>query len=150
MDNNYSLYEINLQREILKEKSDEILADYHKYMQRHGVRELDIKTSIGQLYKVVEDISCNIFKSSKYESLKELSEANVKLGLAREILKNIETNEDMPESLNKYFDEFFEKCKTLSLEELREISAKAKDEETRLFIGAIIDYFIKLHFTKVL
>ncbi|WP_300344545.1 hypothetical protein [Fusobacterium sp.] len=83
-----SLYEINLQREILREKSAEILADFFRYMETQKIEEFDIKTSIGQLYQTVEDIYNNIFKSSKFEGMRELAEANGKLDLAREILKN--------------------------------------------------------------
>ena len=32
-----SLYEINLQREILREKSAEILADFNKYMRENNI-----------------------------------------------------------------------------------------------------------------
>lgn len=83
-----NLYEINLQREILREKSAEILADFFRYMETQKIEEFDIKTSIGQLYQTVEDIYNNIFKSSKFEGMRELAEANGKLDLAREILKN--------------------------------------------------------------
>ena len=83
-----SLYEINLKREILREKSAEILADFHRYMEIHKIEEFDIKTPIGQLHKTVGNIYRNIFKTNKFEGDKELSEANGKLDLAREILRN--------------------------------------------------------------
>ncbi len=82
-----SLYEINLQRDILREKSIEILADFFRYMETQKIEEFDIKTPIGQLYQTVGDIYCNIFKP-EYENMEKLNEANGKLDLAREILKN--------------------------------------------------------------
>jgi|GEM_PF-3197700 hypothetical protein len=56
----------------------------------------------------------------------------------------------MPKDLDKYFDDFFETCKKLSLEEMREIAFNAKDDETRFFISSIIDYFIEISFNKAL
>ncbi|WP_187106740.1 hypothetical protein [Fusobacterium mortiferum] len=49
----------------------------------------------------------------------------------------------MPKDLDKYFDDFFEVYKTLSLEELQKIAFNAKDDETRHFFGAIVNYSIK-------
>ncbi|MSS61453.1 hypothetical protein [Fusobacterium sp. FSA-380-WT-2B] len=56
----------------------------------------------------------------------------------------------MTKDLDKYFDEFYEVYKTLSLEELQKIAFNAKDEETRLFFGAIVNYSIKVNFNKAL
>lgn len=83
-----SLYEINLQREILREKSAGILADFHRYMEDKNIEEFDIKTPIGQLHEIVGNIYRNIFKSEIYKNSNELAEANGKLDLAQEILKN--------------------------------------------------------------
>lgn len=47
-----SLYEINLQREILREKSAEILADFHRYMEEKNIEQFDLNTPIGILHKV--------------------------------------------------------------------------------------------------
>lgn len=82
-----TLYEINLQREILREKSAEILSDFHRYMEENNIEEFDIKTPIGILHKVVGNIYRNIFKS-EYDTIGKLEEANGKLELAKEILKN--------------------------------------------------------------
>lgn len=56
----------------------------------------------------------------------------------------------MPKDLDKYFDDFFETCKKLSLEEMREIAFNAKDDETRHFFGAIVNYSIKSNLKKAL
>ncbi len=82
-----SLYEINLQREILREKSAEILADFHRYMEEKNIEQFDLNTPIGILHKVVGGIYRNIFKS-EYETREKIDEANGKLDLAKEILKN--------------------------------------------------------------
>ena len=42
-----NLYEINLQREILREKSAEILADFHRYMEEKNIEQFDLNTPIG-------------------------------------------------------------------------------------------------------
>lgn len=52
--------------------------------------------------------------------------------------------------LDKYFDEFYEIYKTLSLEELQKIAFNAKNEEARHFFGAIVNYSIKSNFKKAL
>ena len=82
-----SLYEINLQREILREKSAEILADFHRYMEEKNIEQFDLNTPIGILHKVVGSIYRNIFKS-EYETREKIDEANGKLDLAKDILKN--------------------------------------------------------------
>lgn len=82
-----SLYEINLQREILREKSAEILADFHRYMEEKNIEQFDIKTPIGILHKIVGDIYRNIFKS-EYDTKEKINEANGKLDLAKEILNS--------------------------------------------------------------
>ena len=56
----------------------------------------------------------------------------------------------MPKDLDKYFDDFFETCKKLSLEEMREIAFNAKDDETRFFISSIVNYFMKVNLKKAL
>lgn len=56
----------------------------------------------------------------------------------------------MPKDLDKYFDEFYEVYKTLSLEELQKIAFNAKDDETRHFFGAIVNYSIKSNLKKAL
>lgn len=56
----------------------------------------------------------------------------------------------MPKDLDKYFDDFFETCKKLSLEEMREIAFNAKDDETRFFINSIVNYFMKVNLKKAL
>lgn len=56
----------------------------------------------------------------------------------------------MPKDLDKYFDDFYETCKKLSLEELGEIAFNAKDDETRFFINSIVNYFIGINFKKAL
>lgn len=78
-----SLYEINLQREILREKSAEILADYIRFFNKNGKDNKIIE----KLYNTVEYIHTHIF-DPEYNSLEKLKEANGKLDLAREILKN--------------------------------------------------------------
>lgn len=83
-----SLYEINLKREILREKSSEILADFHRYMEEKNIEQFDLNTPIGILHKTVGDIYRNIFKI-EYETIEKIYEANGKLDLAKEILKNI-------------------------------------------------------------
>ena len=83
-----SLYEINLKREILREKSAEILADFHRYMEIHKIEEFDIKTPIGQSHKIVGNIYRNIFKP-EYGTTEKLNEANIKLDLAWNIIKNL-------------------------------------------------------------
>lgn len=82
------LFKVNLQREILREKSAEVLADFHRYLIAQNLEELDPNTTIGLLYKTVGDIYRNIFKERKYKGLYELAQANGKLDLAREILIN--------------------------------------------------------------
>lgn len=56
----------------------------------------------------------------------------------------------MPKDLDKYFDDFFETCKKLSLEEMGEIAFNAKDDETRFFINSIVNYFMKVNLKKAL
>lgn len=56
----------------------------------------------------------------------------------------------MPKDLDKYFDDFFEVYKTLSLEELQKIAFNAKDDETRFFINSIVNYFMKVNLKKAL
>ncbi|MCF0171908.1 hypothetical protein [Fusobacterium varium] len=83
-----TLYEINLQREILREKSAEVLSDYRRYFRKHKI-DSDSKAPINFLYNAVGDIYRNIFKP-EYDEYSKLQEANGKLDLARETLKNIQ------------------------------------------------------------
>lgn len=81
------LYEINLQREIIREKSAEILADFHRYMEEKNIEQFELNTTIGILHKTVGDIYRNIFKS-EFDTREKIDEANGKLDLAKEILIN--------------------------------------------------------------
>lgn len=76
-----NLYEINLQREILREKSSEILADYRRFFKKNGKDNKIIE----KLYNTVEYIHTHIF-DPEYNSLEKLKEANGKLDLTKEIL----------------------------------------------------------------
>ncbi|STO35695.1 Uncharacterised protein [Fusobacterium necrogenes] len=80
-----SLYEINLQREILREKSAEILADYRRHFKKYGKNNKILEN----LYNSVEYIHTNIF-DSEYNSIEKLSTANGKLDLAWDIIKNLD------------------------------------------------------------
>lgn len=51
-------------------------------------------------------------------------------------------------NLNKYFNEFYEMYKSLSLEELSEVAFATKDEEIRLFLGMLINYSLEVNFKK--
>lgn len=79
-----SLYEINLQREILREKSSEILADYRRYFKENGKNDKVIE----KLYNSVEYIHTHIF-DPEYDSVEKLKETNGKLDLSKEILTAI-------------------------------------------------------------
>lgn len=80
-----SLYEINLQREILREKSAEILADYRRCFKKYGKNNKILEN----LYNSVEHIHINIF-DSEYNSIEKLNTANGKLDLAWDIIKNLD------------------------------------------------------------
>ena len=123
-----SLYEINLQREILREKSAEILADFHRYMEEKNIEQFDLNTPIGILHKVVGGIYRNIFKS-EYETREKIDEANGKLDLAKEILKNSYLQK---ENYIK-FKEFYEEYTKLSFLDFEELISNAKDEKEKLF-----------------
>lgn len=86
-----SLYEINLQREILREKSAEILADFNKYMRENNINysNNEIKNPIVALYYNVIEIYNNIF-TPKYKDILKLEAVNGKLDLAKDILKSME------------------------------------------------------------
>jgi hypothetical protein len=82
-----SLYEINLKREILREKSAEILADYDKYLDENNI-SYESLNPIRVLEKIISEIYRNIFKP-EYENIEKLNEANTKLDLALEVLKKL-------------------------------------------------------------
>ena len=82
-----SLYEINLKREILREKSAEILADYDKYLDENNIGYESLNP-IRVLEKIISEIYRNIFKP-EYENIEKLNEANTKLDLALEVLKKL-------------------------------------------------------------
>lgn len=83
-----SLYEINLQREILREKSAEILADYDKYLDKNNIGQ-DSLNPIRILEKTISEIYRNIFKP-EYENIEKLNTANGQLDLAWDIIKNLD------------------------------------------------------------
>ncbi len=140
-----SLYEINLQREILREKSAEILADFHRYMEEKNIEQFDLNTPIGILHKVVGGIYRNIFKS-EYETREKIDEANGKLDLAKEILKNSYLQK---ENYIK-FKEFYEEYTKLSFLDFEELISNAKDEKEKLFFNMLLQYFMENNFNKVL
>lgn len=140
-----SLYEINLQREILREKSAEILADFHRYMEEKNIEQFDLNTPIGILHKVVGGIYRNIFKS-EYETREKIDEANGKLDLAKEILKNSYLKR---ENYIK-FKEFYEEYTKLSFLDFEELISNAKDEKEKLFFNMLLQYFMENNFNKVL
>lgn len=140
-----SLYEINLQREILREKSAEILADFHRYMEEKNIERFDLNTPIGILHKVVGGIYRNIFKS-EYETREKIDEANGKLDLAKEILKNSYLQK---ENYIK-FKEFYEEYTKLSFLDFEELISNAKDEKEKLFFNMLLQYFMENNFNKVL
>lgn len=140
-----SLYEINLQREILREKSAEILADFHRYMEEKNIEQFDLNTPIGILHKVVGGIYRNIFKS-EYETREKIDEANGKLDLAKEILKN-----SYLERKNYIkFKEFYEEYTKLSFLDFEELISNAKDEKEKLFFNMLLQYSMENNFNKVL
>ena len=140
-----SLYEINLQREILREKSAEILADFHRYMEEKNIEQFDLNTPIGILHKVVGGIYRNIFKS-EYETREKIDEANGKLDLAKEILKN-----SYLERKNYIkFKEFYEEYTKLSFLDFEELISNAKDEKEKLFFNMLLQYSMANNFNKVL
>ena len=140
-----SLYEINLQREILREKSAEILADFHRYMEEKNIEQFDLNTPIGILHKVVGGIYRNIFKS-EYETREKIDEANGKLDLAKEILKNSYLQK---ENYIK-FKEFYEEYTKLSFLDFEELISNAKDEKEKLFFNMLLQYSMENNFNKVL
>ena len=79
-------YEITLTREVLREKSAEILADFRRYIEKNDIK--DKKNIIFLLKEKVAEIYRNIFKV-EYSNMKNLNEANGKLDLAKEILKQL-------------------------------------------------------------
>ena len=140
-----NLYEINLQREILREKSAEILADFHRYMEEKNIEQFDLNTPIEILHKVVGSIYRNIFKS-EYETREKIDEANGKLDLAKEILKNSYLKR---ENYIK-FKEFYEEYTKLSFLDFEELISSAKDEKEKLFFNMLLQYFMENNFNKVL
>lgn len=140
-----SLYEINLQREILREKSAEILADFHRYMEEKNIEQFDLNTPIGILHKVVGSIYRNIFKS-EYETREKIDEANGKLDLAKDILKNSYLER---ENYIK-FKEVYEEYTKLSFLDFEELISNAKDEKEKLFFNMLLQYSMENNFNKVL
>lgn len=86
-----TLYEINLQREILREKSAEILADFNRYMRNNNINysNNEAKNPIVALYYNVIEIYNDIF-TQKYEDIFKLEAVNGKLDLVKNILKTME------------------------------------------------------------
>lgn len=82
-----SSYEINLTREVLREKSIEILADYDRYLDKNNINK-ESSNPVRILEKMISEIYRNIFKP-EYESMEKLNEANGKLDLALEVLKKL-------------------------------------------------------------
>lgn len=80
-----SFYNVNLQREILREKSAEILADIHRYMEANAVEKFAENTPIGIIHAVVGNIYRNAFKS-EFNEVAKIDAAHGKLDLARHIL----------------------------------------------------------------
>ncbi|WP_300363728.1 hypothetical protein [Fusobacterium sp.] len=83
-----SLYEINLQREILREKSAEILAYFNNYMDKNNINSTEIKNPIVILYLNTIYIYSEIF-GSKYDDIAKIEAANGQLDLALEVLKKL-------------------------------------------------------------
>ena len=83
-----SLYEINLQREILREKSAEILGYFNNYMDKNNINSTEIKNPIVMLYLNTVHIYNDIF-GSKYDDITKIEAANGQLDLAKEILKQL-------------------------------------------------------------
>ena len=79
-------YEITLTREVLREKSAGILADYDRYIEKNDIN--DEKNPVFIIVKNIENIYREIFKP-KYKNMKNLNEANGKLDLAKEILEQL-------------------------------------------------------------
>ena len=107
-----SLYEINLQREILREKSAEILADFNKYMRENNINysNNEIKNPIVALYYNVIEIYNNIF-TPKYKDILKLEAVNGKLDLAKEILKNSYLQKENYIKFKEFYEEYTKLCK---------------------------------------
>lgn len=84
-----SLYEINLQREILREKSSEILGYFNNYMEKNNINSTEIKNPIVILYLNTVHIYNDIF-GSKYDDIAKIEAANGQLDLAKNILMSME------------------------------------------------------------
>ncbi len=142
-----SLYEINLQREILREKSAEILADFNKYMRENNINysNNEVKNPIVALYYNVIEIYNNIF-TPKYKDILKLEAVNGKLDLAKEILKNSYLER---ENYIK-FKEFYEEYTKLSFLDFEELISNAKDEKEKLFFNMLLQYSMENNFNKVL
>ncbi len=80
-------YEITLKREVLREKSAGILADFNRYIREKNLTNelsnpvLILKETVGNIYR-------NIFKP-EYDTFEKLTEANIKLDLANDVLKEL-------------------------------------------------------------
>lgn len=81
-----SLYEITLEREVLREKSAGIMADLDRYIDKKNIA--DSIDPIVILKKNVADIFFNVFKA-EYKDPNKLIEANAKLNLAADIISKL-------------------------------------------------------------
>lgn len=79
-------YEVTLRREVLREKSAGILADFNRYIIEKNIS--DNSNPIIVIKKVVRSIYSNIF-NSEYDEMSKLNEANAKLDVAVEVLKGL-------------------------------------------------------------
>lgn len=80
-----TLYEINLQRDILREKSVEVLACIHRYK-----KESDLEDNIA--LKIAYKNTLYIYKdiySDKYSDIQKINEAHGELNLAWKIFKTL-------------------------------------------------------------
>ncbi|MBS9776153.1 MAG: hypothetical protein KGV57_03575 [Fusobacterium sp.] len=82
-----SKYQITLEREVLREKTAGILADFNRYIKEKNISKdknnpiILLKESIGEIYR-------NIF-NPEYSDLMILEKTNGKLDLAIEILNKL-------------------------------------------------------------
>ncbi|VWL84939.1 hypothetical protein [Oceanivirga miroungae] len=81
-------YKITLEKEVLREKSSGILADFYRFFLENEISETNKKILL-ILDDEVTKIYRNIF-GSEYDSFEKLHEANGKLDLASSVLKRIE------------------------------------------------------------
>ena len=114
-------------------------------MEEKNIEQFDLNIPIGILHKVVGGIYRNIFKS-EYETREKIDEANGKLDLAKEILKNSYLE------IKNYikFKEFYEEYTKLSFLDFEELISNAKDEKEKLFFNMLLQYSMENNFNKVL